>query len=217
MAIIESAKKRYATKAFDTTKTLNAAQINTLKSVLRLSPSSLNLQPWHFIVATTQAAKDKIATSMQGKLKYNQIKTQAASMVVVLCARTEIDEAYIQRIVEQENRDGRMPDEATKSARFELIKGYIERHANVYKDTEHWLEKQAYIALGNVLLAASDMGIDSVPIEGFDATALNHAFALPAKGLRAVVIAAFGYRSTDDFNARLPKSRLPDTKLFTDC
>jgi nitroreductase/dihydropteridine reductase len=30
-----------------------------------------------------------------------------------------------------------------------------------------------------------------------------------------VVMAALGYRSADDYNAALPKSRLPATALFT--
>jgi nitroreductase/dihydropteridine reductase len=33
--------------------------------------------------------------------------------------------------------------------------------------------------------------------------------------LTSVVLAAFGYRSEQDFNAALPKSRLPREQLFT--
>jgi nitroreductase/dihydropteridine reductase len=38
---------------------------------------------------------------------------------------------------------------------------------------------------------------------------------LRARGLTAVVLAALGYRSRDDFNATPPRSRLPMDGLFT--
>ena len=46
--------------------------------------------------------------------------------------------------------------------------------------------------------------------------ALDAALGLRDKGLRSVVMVALGYSGEDDFNARLPKSRLSETLLFTD-
>jgi nitroreductase/dihydropteridine reductase len=59
------------------------------------------------------------------------------------------------------------------------------------------------------------LGVDACPIEGFDRAVLNETLGLSERGLTAIVLAALGYRSGDDFNASLPKSRLPEDQLFT--
>jgi len=64
-------------------------------------------------------------------------------------------------------------------------------------------------------LSAGALGIDAVPIEGVDLDVLNQVFDLLSQGLKAVAVVALGYQAEDDFNAQLPKSRLPEEELFT--
>jgi len=217
MSILASAERRYAAKAFDPSRKLTQEQINTLKSVLRLSPSSINFQGWHFIIATSAEAKAKIAEACQGAMAYNAKKINDAAMMVVLCAKTEATQEQVELIIEQEFQDGRYADDKVKEDRLALVNGYINNINQDPSAASAWLDKQTYIALGNVLLAASDMGIDSVPIEGFDANIIDENFSLIEKGYHATVLAGFGYHSDEDFNASLPKSRLPDSVIFTDC
>lgn len=217
MNILHSAQKRYATKAFDPSKTLDQTQIDALKSILHLSPSSINLQPWHFIVAISDDAKAKIAKACPDALVYNAEKIKDAAMVVVFCAKTSVSQADVERVIDQEHEDGRFPNEDAKHARKQVLSGYVERLNEDPNRAKAWIDKQTYIALGNVLLAAADMDIDSVPIEGFLPDVVDAEFDLLAKGYHSTVLAAFGYRSDNDFNADLPKSRLPEETLFTEC
>ena len=60
------------------------------------------------------------------------------------------------------------------------------------------------------------LDIDACPMEGIDAQAINVALDLPQQGLRCIVLVALGYHGADDFNASLPKSRLPETAVFTE-
>lgn len=78
-----------------------------------------------------------------------------------------------------------------------------------------WASRQLYIALGTLLLAAADMGIDSLPIEGFDAEILSKNLNLADKNLEPLVMVALGYSTDDDFNKHLPKSRFTLEKIFT--
>ena len=39
--------------------------METLENLLRFSPSSTNLQPWHFIVAGTAEGKERVANAAQ--------------------------------------------------------------------------------------------------------------------------------------------------------
>lgn len=58
-------------------------------------------------------------------------------------------------------------------------------------------------------------GIDATPMEGFDADLLDAELGLRARDLTSVVVVALGYGSDANFNAELPKSRLPREQLFT--
>ncbi|WP_279378833.1 nitroreductase family protein [Psychrobacter sp. JCM 18903] len=48
---------RYSTKEFDANKKISAADFQSLKDILRLSPSSTNIQPWHFVIADDETGK----------------------------------------------------------------------------------------------------------------------------------------------------------------
>lgn len=215
MDIAKLATTRYTTKAYDPHKHIGAALMDQLCTLLRFAPSSVNSQPWHFVIAGSDEARAKIARATTGPYGANEAKVLNASHVVVLCARTELDDAHLERILEQELGDGRFPSAEAKAAQQKGRGFYVNMHRNELQDTQQWMEKQVYIALGTLLLGAAALEIDATPIEGYDSTILDETLGLGEQGLKSVVLAALGYRSEDDFNAELPKSRLPAAELFT--
>ncbi|WP_115719614.1 oxygen-insensitive NAD(P)H nitroreductase [Gallaecimonas mangrovi] len=217
MNITDYAKARYSTKAFDPEKKIPEEKVALLKELARFSPSSVNSQPWHFILASSDEGKARIAKATQGGFAFNEAKVLNASHVLVFCAKTGIDENYIHELTETEDQDGRY---ATPEAKAGGLKGrnfFVNQHRFVYKDAQHWMEKQVYINVGTILLGAATLDIDAVPIEGFDPAALDEEFALHAKGYTSVVIVALGYHSEEDFNKKLPKSRWPMARIFSEC
>ena len=215
MNLVRIATTRYTTKAFDPNKHIDAAQMEQLQILLRLAPSSTNSQPWHFVIAASDESKANIARATTGPYSGNESKVLNASHVVVLCTRVELDDAHLQRVLEQEEKDGRFKTTQAREAQERGRGFYVNMHRNELHDTQQWMEKQVYIALGSLLLGAAALEIDATPIEGFDRSALDDVLGLRERGLTSVVLAALGYRSPDDFNASLPKSRLPADELFT--
>lgn len=215
MDIAKIATTRYTTKDYDPHKRIDTAQLEQLKTLLRFSPSSVNSQPWHFIIVESDEAKKRITAATTGPYGANEPKVLNASHVVVLCARNELDDGHLERILAQEEQDGRFPSPEGKAAQIKGRGFYVNMHRNELHDTRHWMEKQVYLALGTLLLGAATMGIDATPIEGFDRAVMDEALGLKEQGLNSVVMAALGYRSEEDFNAGLPKSRLPEGDVFT--
>lgn len=209
------AKKRYTTKVFDATKVIPADKIAHIKTLLQYSPSSTNSQPWHFVLAATAEGKAKIAEATS-QFAFNTSKILNASHVVVLCTRTHIDNEHLLTVLEQEDKDGRFANEEAKLGQHKGRSFFVDMHRNELKDAQHWMEKQVYLALGTLMLGASVLDIDACPIEGFDAAKLNEVLGLREQGLCASVVVALGYHAEDDFNAKLPKSRLPQALIFTD-
>ncbi|UUM27019.1 oxygen-insensitive NAD(P)H nitroreductase [Acinetobacter colistiniresistens] len=215
MDTLATAKTRYATKAYDAEKKIPQAQFEKLLEVLRFSPSSVNIQPWHFLVAESDEAKQRIASALTGNYVYNAAKVLNSSHTLVFCTRTDISAEYLEQLLQQDDLSGRFKDEAAKQGQRDTRHGYVEFYRNELKNLPAWMENQTYLALGQLLFAAGLEGIDATPMEGFDRTLIDQEFGLTEKGLKASVVVALGYRSETDFNAKLPKSRLPDEVVFT--
>lgn len=215
MDILSAAKKRHTAKAYDSERRIPEEVMQQVYDLLRSSASSVNSQPWHFIVANTPEGRARIAKATQGGYVYNAAKVNDASHVIVLCARVDMDEAHMDALLEQEERDGRFRDAQARAGQDATRRGYVNQHRYGTKDVAQWLEKQVYLALGTALLGAATLEIDATPMEGFDQKILDAEFGLNEKGLTSLVLVSFGYSSPADFNAGLPKSRLTQEATFT--
>lgn len=217
MDIARIAQTRHTCKAYDASRKIPAEQVEQLKTLLRYAPSSVNSQPWHFFIADTDAGKARIAKSTPEGSPYaaNLPKVKNASHIVALCARTNVDDAHIAALLAQEEKDGRFPTPEGKEMQNKGRNFYVGLHRNNPQDMEAWTQKQVYLALGTLLFGAGALGIDATPIEGFDPKLLDEELGLAEKGLKSVVLVALGYRSAEDFNAKLPKSRLAAESVIT--
>ncbi|PSW28789.1 oxygen-insensitive NAD(P)H nitroreductase [Photobacterium phosphoreum] len=217
MSIIDAAEKRYSTKVFDPSRKLNNEQLQQIKALIRLSASSVNSQPWHVIVAATDEAKQRIAKAAEGPYVFNKPKIVDASHVLVFCSKTTIDDDYLNDLLACEQQDGRFSNEQSKQRMLDGRNFFVDLHRKILDDADHWMQKQVYLNIGSLLLGVAVMGIDAVPIEGFDRDILDKEFDLNKQGFTSLVVVPVGYHSADDFNADVPKSRWSDEKIFTEC
>ena len=118
--------------------------------MLRNSPSSVNSQPWHFVVASTPEGREQIAQSTTGAFVYNGPKGLNASHVVTLCMRTDLDDAHLQNVLAQEEQDGRFAKPEGKAGEDKSRRGYVDMHRYEQRDVPQWMEKQVYLALGGL-------------------------------------------------------------------
>ena len=61
--IQEALNRRYATKAYDTTKKVSDEDLHTILEAMRLAPSSFGLQPWKFIVVTDMTIREQLTAA----------------------------------------------------------------------------------------------------------------------------------------------------------
>ncbi|WP_151811755.1 oxygen-insensitive NAD(P)H nitroreductase [Acinetobacter bereziniae] len=215
MDLLTVAKTRYTTKAYDATKKIPQAQFERLVEILRLTPSSINIQPWHFFIAEHDLAKQRIAKALVGKYAYNAPKVLDSSHTILFCTKADISEQHLADLLQQDDLSGRFKDEKAKQGQKESRSGYVSYYRNEKGDIQRWAENQTFIALGQMLLAAGIEGIDATPIGGFDEAILTEELGLTEKNLIPSVIMTLGYRSDVDFNAKLPKSRLAQKDVIT--
>jgi len=217
ISISQAVNQRYATKVFDPNKKLSDAQFAQVKAVLQHCPSSVNSQPWHFIIAKDDAGKQRLAKGTQGAFGVNEGKVLNASHVILFCVKTDISDGYLEKLLDKEEQDGRYtPDPSFKEKNKGTRQFFTDIHRQDLNDEVHWMEKQVYLNIGQVLLAAPLIGVDAVPLEGIDHDALDQEFALSEKGFKAVAMVALGHHAENDFNKALPKSRLSTQEIFTE-
>lgn len=171
-----------------------------------LSPSSIGLEAWRFIVLEDDSIKEALKEITWGA----QYQLETASHFVLLIAgkdvRYDSDNVY-QSLV----RRG-LTDEADLKARLARYRSFQESdmHLDSPRALFDWAAKQTYIALGNMMMTASLMGIDSCPIEGFDYDKVNQLLSKaglidPQKeGIASML--SLGYRLRDP---KHPRSRKP--------
>ncbi len=215
MDLLNVSKTRYTTKAYDSSKKIPQEQFERLLEILRLAPSSINIQPWHYFIADNIAAKERIAKALVGKYAYNAPKVLESSHTILFCTKADITEEHLSNLLNRDDLSGRFKDDAAKQAQNNARTGYVDYYRNEKGDVQRWAENQTFIALGQMLLAAGIENLDATPIGGFDEQIISEELGLLEKGLIPSVIMTLGFRSEQDFNAKLPKSRLTAEEIFT--
>ncbi len=215
--IVYYAKNRHTVKAYDPNKKISDDNVEKIKELLRFSASSTNSQPWHFILASTDEGKERIAKANESMFPFNNPSILASSHVVIFCSRLTIEEDHLAKVLEQEEADGRFPAKEHKEQMDAGRKMFINIHKQDYKDVQHWMDKQVYLNIGAFLLGVSTLGIDATPMEGIDIKSIDEEFGLREKGYTSLVAVTLGYNDSEkDYNAALPKSRLPYDYILTE-
>ncbi len=202
--VLNAMNFRHATKEYDKNRKISDEDFNYILEAGRLSPSSLGSEPWKFLVIQDPTLREKMMEVAPGAVE----KLKAASHFVVILSRKGVryDSEYILNHMKTVQH---FPEEIldTISEQYK----YFQEGKNILdneRTLNDWSSKQTYIALGNMLTAAAMIGIDSTPMEGFQADKLDA--LLESEGLledgaySASVLAAFGYRKEDP---NRPKTR----------
>ena len=106
MNIEQIIQRRYGTKSFNPKQKISHEDFAQIRAALRNSPSSVNVQPWHFIIADDEAGKARVAKATEA-FPLNTPKVTNASHVVVFASRIHADDAFLASVLEQEDKDGR--------------------------------------------------------------------------------------------------------------
>jgi nitroreductase/dihydropteridine reductase len=174
----------------------------------------VNVQPNHFYVLATPEAKERLADNLGERFRDNGEKVLNASHTIILTTRADVPDSHLEAVFAKEKADGRFPDPA-KQQRWEwMTRDFLTLRNYGYKDLTHWMEKQTYLALGLVMMAAAELGVEATPLEGFDPTSVDKAFKIRETGHSATVLLALGYPDQERVYTN-PISRFDADQLFT--
>jgi len=203
--IIEDLNWRYAVKAFDDSKKVSSEDLDTIIEAFRLTASSFGLQPWTLVVVQDQAVKDSLVEHSWGQ---GQIGN--CSDLLVLARKNDFSAENVEEYIADTMKTTWASQEDLQWYE-DMMKGFLSRMDEDKKQV--WVDKQIYIALGNLMTVCANMRIDSCPVEGFIALKYDEILGLAEKGLSSVVVLPIGYRAEDDKYASNKKVRFATDKV----
>lgn len=206
MELLKNLAWRYATKKFDATQKVSEENINLLKQAIQLSASSYGLQLYKVLVISNPELKKELMGH-----SWNQSQLADSSHVFVLCSYNEVTDSDIDAYI-QLKADKSGVEVAAIAGYGDYMKGAL--GARSVEDKKIWMQKQPYIALGNLLAACAELKIDACPMEGFIPEKYNEVLGLHEKGLHACLVVPVGYRSAEDATQHQPKVRRNTEDLF---
>lgn len=200
MDLIEALNWRYATKRM-TGEKIAESDLNIILEAIRLTPTAYGLQPFKVVVTRNEDLLNDIFENA-----CPQIVIKQCSHLLIFKARKKLNVEYVEEYLREMQRQRQSTDEYIDGYRAKIRKVIENPQINKFG----WMIRQTYIALGYATIAAAELGIDSTPIEGFDAQALNKVLKLDTEKEEAVVMLTLGYRDEkEDKLVNLPKIRKP--------
>lgn len=190
-------QQRYAVKQFDGKK-IDEKKLHALLEIIRLAPSSFNIQPWHIVVVRDQKLKERLHPAA-----WSQPQVLTCSHLLVFCARTDLKE-HIDRLGALFTD---MPSEALE-AYLRMMHEFAEKLSVEQKRS--WAQRQTYLALGNAVNGAKSLGFDSCPMEGFDPVSFAAILELPPH-IIPTALCTIGYAA----DTARPKTRFPLNETFS--
>lgn len=205
--ILNDLNSRHTVKKYDASRKIPDEDLAVLYEAMRLSASSINSQPWKFIVIESDSAKSRLSDTFANMHHYNQPHVYDSSQIILFAYNPKYSRENYAKVVDKAIADKRTAIE-NRDAAFATYT-FAELNTDAAGNNSSWTKAQTYLALGNTLHVLARLKIDATPMEGIDIDLVNEVFSEELAGYQCDVALAIGYHHPDeDFNARLPKSRL---------
>lgn len=213
--MLDIARRRYTAKRYDPAKPLSDEDLHDLLEIMRLAPSSVNIQPWHFYVLRSKEALEALAPAVKD---FNVDRIKHAQAIIIIAVERDLI-GRVEKLNRQETLDGRFDEETVASGFDKVVKRVRGEGVAAYcagpDKGEIWAREQVGIALGFLLFAAGGMGVDATTLGGLWFDKVDDILGLAKAGRHAVIGIALGHRAADDANASRPKSRFPFEEVVT--
>ncbi|ENN5833126.1 NAD(P)H-dependent oxidoreductase [Campylobacter lari] len=146
----------------------------------RLSPSSLGLEPWKFLVFQKDEHKKEIA-----KIANNQSHVANCAAIIVVISRADFKDYFEEKL----KKRGLNQEELNK--RLLTYKPFLD--AMNLEQSFIYAKEQSYLAIANIINAAYSLNLGSCIIGGFDKDKINQYLNLDTTKQRVSMLITLGH------------------------
>lgn len=174
MDTFQAIRSRRAIKHYDPHHTITAEEEQQLLELALQAPTAFNLQNWRLVIAREPELRTKIR-----KVAWDQAQVTDASLLIILCADLKAwdkDPARYWKNAPQDVQDILIP----------AIGQYYAGRPDAERDEAM---RSCGLIGQTIMLAATAMGYDSCPMDGFDFDAVAELIQLPQDHVISFMIA----------------------------
>ncbi|MCJ0538099.1 nitroreductase family protein [Enterococcus cecorum] len=148
------------------------------------APSSVNLQPWRFVIVESEEAKAKL----KPLIRFNTLQNDTSSAMILIFGDLKCQE-YAREIYQEAVERGLMPQEVMEKQLAAIVPLYDRLNK---AQMQRIVQIDASLVAMQLMLVARSHGYDTNPIGGFDADQLAAAFDLDEERFHPVMILSIG-------------------------
>lgn len=176
---LEIFSTRYSCRNFKNKK-LKEEDLNSILEIARLSPSSLGLEPWKFLVTQEDRKKEELSQICN---QQKHVKDCAALIIIV--SRFDFLDYFEEKLRKRDM------SEVEIQKRLDTYLPFLKSLNQEQKIS--YAREQAHIALANILYSANALNIASCAIGGFDKEKLDSYLSLDTQKEKSSLVVALGY------------------------
>ncbi|MGQ7447951.1 nitroreductase family protein [Streptococcus suis] len=196
---------RKSIKVYDETVTIDHEEMLEMLNKAITAPSSVNLQPWRFVVVESAAAKAKL----RPMVRFNTKQVDTASAVILIFADVRPQE-HTEVIYDRAVAEGKMPQEV-RDYQVPVIKSMYDALSPA--TMREVVKMDASLAAMQLMLVARSYGYDTNPMSGFDPEEMVATFELDPNRYIPVLMVSIGKAKEPGFDSvRIEAEKITDFK-----
>ncbi|MCM3068393.1 nitroreductase family protein [Priestia flexa] len=198
-------KERRSIKRYDPTVKISREEMEEILTVATTAPSSVNMQPWRFLVIKSDEAKAQLAELA----KFNSTQVETSAAVIAVFGDVQNVE-YFDEIYDKAVEVGYMPQDVKDNIK-QAFSSYFETISN--EDMKDVVLIDGGLVSMQIMLAARAYGYDTNPIGGYEKEKVTEVFGMDKERHVPVMLISIG-KAVDEGHpsVRLPINRVAEWK-----
>ncbi|MCU7557366.1 nitroreductase family protein [Macrococcus capreoli] len=184
LSLIEAINMRQSVKGFDPNVKIPHETMEEMIQLATKAPSSINLQPWRFVIVESDEAKAAIKDLV--RFNTHQLETSAAFILVLSDNHHTKD---VDKIMKKNVELGYMPEEV-EVQNTAIIKQLVSSAPESYFVQQGIMD--ANLAAMQLMLVAKEYGYDTNPIGGFERQEVMEALNIDTNRYVPIMFIAIG-------------------------
>ena len=184
---------RRSSRKFDTSVKIPREEMLEILDKTVTAPSSVNMQPWRFVVVDSEEGKDKLKPFVS----YNSVQNETSSAMVLIFADLKSQERA-EEIYGKAVTQGKMPEEVKEKQLSSIVPMYENAPFEVMNEIVHI---DSSLAAMQLMLVARSYGYDTNAIGGYKKDGLAKAFGLDEDRHVPILIIALGKADEEGFES----------------
>lgn len=196
---------RRSIRNYDPAVKISKEEMTQILEEATLAPSSVNLQPWRFVVIDSKEGKETLAPL--AKFNQTQVATSAAVIAVFVDMKSE---EHLESIYTAAVEKGFMPA-AVRDQQVPAIRGLVA--SMTFEQKKEMFLLDAGLVSMQLMLVARAHGYDTNPIGGYEKDQIAEAFKMEKDRYYPVMLLSIGKAADQGYQSvRLPVDVIAEWK-----